>query len=63
MKAFDGNWRDHFALLKVGECCGAIWGLGEVGGIGLLKTSEKVDLSQGELDSCIFISAVSWICE
>jgi len=59
MKTFDGDWRDHLALLEVGECCGAIWWLREMSGIGLLEASEKVDLSKGELDRCIFVSAVN----
>ena len=59
MKTFDGDWRDHFALLEVGECCGAVWWLGEASGVGLLKTGEKVDLSKGELDSFKLVNVVN----
>jgi hypothetical protein len=46
VEAFDSNGRDHLALLEVGEGCGAIWGDGEVGRVGLLKARKEVNLSE-----------------
>lgn len=52
MEAFDGDGRDDLPLLEVGKGCGAVWRLGEVSWVRLLKACEEVDLSEGELHSC-----------
>ena len=51
VKAFDSDGRDHLTLFEVGEGCGAIWGDGEVGWVGLLEAGEEVNLSECKLDS------------